>query len=286
MCCSLEQSHGKLIIQSAALEKNRKDQEKTLHLKAIYDRTPQTLADRISRFFLRIELLEKIAEIADEFFHLFGSVFQRYTNLMVYQTLRHLHHASHDIEHVLHSFCLAGDITALLSRKFCKYHDPECQQIDYLRTLSRICHTTAHLFNSLQFLHELKLCSLEKFEKSFKYIPLFSAMGYLLWSISLVWQRHKGIANEQFSSEMGIHLGGGLFETIPLANRLSSLAPYSAILNKAAALAGIIHAWCVVQHLLPKDQEVISVHVVLPQEKKDQDNKRLVSTHHHGADCC
>lgn len=285
MCCPLDQIHGKIIIQTATFEKNGENKQKTLCLKGIYDRTPKTLGDRISRFFLHLELLEKMAEIADEFFHLFGPIFQRFTNLMVYQTFRQLHHASHDIEHVLHTFCVAGDITSILNRKFCKYHDHECTQIDYLRTLSRICHTTAHFFATAQFLHELKLCSLDKFEKNFKYGAVFSALGYSLWTISLVWKRHQGIANDQFSSEMGIHLGGGLFETIHLSNRIGFLAPYSSYLNKIAALAGIIHAGFVVQHLMPKDQEEFSVHHILPEEELDLDDMQLLSPHHHDEHC-
>lgn len=284
MCCPLDQINGKLIIQSAALEKNGKSKQKILCLKGIYDRTPKTLADRVSRFFLHIELLEKIAEITDEFFHLFGFIFQRYTPLLVYQSVRQLHHASHDIEHFLHTFCFAGDITSLLNRKFCKYHDPESTKIDYLRTLSRVCHTIAHFFASVKFLHELKLCSLDKFEKYFKYGAVFSAIGYSLWTISLIWQRHRGVANDHFSSEMGIHLGGCLFESIHLSQRISSLAPYASLLNKGAALAGITHAWFVVQHLMPKEQEEFAVHYVMPKQEVLDDDV-LISPHHHDEHC-
>lgn len=283
MCCSLDQINGKLIIQTIAIEKNDKSKAKALCLKGIYDRSPKTLADRMTRFFQNLELLEKIAEIVDEFFHLFGSTFQRYTNLMVYQNLRHLHHAAHDIEHVIHNFCLAGDITSIFNRKFIMYHDHKCTQIDYLRTISRVCHTTAHFFASAQFLHELKLCSLDRFEKAFKYGAIFNALGYILTTISLVWQKHKGIANDQFSSELGIHLGGSLFEMIHLANRISTLAHYGPQLNKLAAFAGIIHAWNVVQRLMPKDKEEFAVHLELPEDELDDD--QLINPHHHDEHC-
>lgn len=277
MCCSLDQLSGRLIVQMVGFEKNEENEEKILHLRGIYDRSPKTWADRFSRFFPRLELLEKISEVVDEFFHLCGPLFQQYTNLMVYQTLRHLHHAAHDVEHVLHSFCFLGDLTRILTGKFFEYHDQERTQLDYVRSLARICHAVAHFFATAEFLHELKLCRLDKFEKAFKYTAVFSLVGYAIWTTSLVWQRYQGGANDQFASDMCIHLGGCLFEAIPLTKTMNSFAPYTSFLNKAASLAGIIHAWFVVQRLMPQDREEVVAEFIIPDFEEDD----FPQSHHH-----
>lgn len=276
MCCPLDQIKGRLVL-AVAFDKNEKNQ-KILHLKGIYDHTPKTLGERISRFFQRLELLEKIAEIADESFHLFGSLLQRYTNLMVYQRLRSLHHAAHDVEHTLHAFCFLGDLSRLFTGQFIVY---EGKKIAYLPTLSRLCHTIAHSCATAQFVHELKLVALDKIEKVFKYGAILSTIGYAVWTISLIWQRHQGKVNQHFSSDLSIHLGGFFFESFQLINRLDIAAPYSFVINKIASLAGIIHAWCFAQRLMPQDQEEVATHFVLPEEKEEEAGDEHVLHHYH-----
>lgn len=285
MCCHLDQVHGKFIFKGGAFEENENG-EKFYHVRGIYDRTPQTLADRISRWFLRLELLEKIAEIADECFHAFGFIFQRYTSAIVYQMLHNLHNGAHDIEHVLHSFCFLGDLARLLTGKFFEYQDEEHTQLAYWRSTSRVCHAVAHCFATAEFLHELKLLSLDRFEKTFKYASLFSALGYILWTISLIWQRSREIEidlpnkkNDNFVADMIIHGGGFLFEAIHLTKAMNFLTPYSSHLSQAAAIAGMIHACFVVQRLMPEDSEMIDFHI----NEKDFSHSHE-HTHDHSLD--
>jgi hypothetical protein len=253
MCCPLDNVKGNLSITNVVIEKE--GQKKTYVVHGIYDRTPPTLADRVFRFFQRLELIEKIAEIADESFHLFGTLLQRYTGVLVYQTLRNLHHAAHDVEHVLHTFCFLGDVARLMTGKFFEYHDKELKQFDYTRSAARVCHAISHFLATAAFLSELKLYQLSCLDKAFKYTTASSALGYAIWTISLIWRRHQGKTDEQFSSDLGIHLAGCLFTAIPLTKTLAVLAPYAYIINRLTAIAGMIHAWCVVQRLMPKDRE-------------------------------
>jgi hypothetical protein len=280
MCCPLDQRIGKFSVNEASI----KDEGgvNICHVIGIYDRTPSTLADRISIFFQRLELLEKIAEIADESFHAFGFVLHR-SSVVIYHTLRNLHHGAHDIEHVLHSFCFIGDLSRLLVGRFFEYRDKERTQLDYCRSVSRVCHAVAHFFATIEFLHEHQLFSLERLEKACKYASIFSALGYALWTISIIWQRCQGVENENFAADIGIHLGGFSFEAIPLTKGIGFFAPYAFQLNKAAAIAGIIHAWFVVQRLMPKDSEIIDITFVLPEEN-DRDNCHDHAHHLHG-DC-
>lgn len=280
MCCPLDQLNGNFIVQAVAFEKSEDDQCDTMHLKGIYDRTPHSLTERISRYFQRLELLEKIAEIADETFHLFNNIFQRYTNLMVYQTLRNLHHGAHDIEHVLHSFCFLGDLVRLASGNFFK--DQQGEQLDKLRSLSRICHAVAHCFATAGFLTELKVLPSNQYEKIFKYAPFLSTLGYALWTVCLIWERHQGIVNDQFEEDMCIHLGGCIFEAVHVAEEIDHLSPsIENAMGKIGSLAGIIHAWCVVQRLMPKDQEHIDAKFNLPEEDDHEEEDQSPHCHHH-----
>ncbi len=278
MCCTLDQGVGRFIVRAAEFEEDETG-EKVCHLKGIYDRTPPTLADRISRFFQRLELLEKIAEIVDESFHAFGFIFQRHASMVVYQTYHNLHDSSHHIEHILHSFCFLGDVTRLMTGKFFK--DGNGTQLDYLRSASRVCHATAHFLATMEFLHDHQLPALEQFKNSFKYASALSSLGYALWTVSLIWQRHQGIKNENFAVDMSIHFGGFLFEAIPLIKTIDSLAPYSFYLGKATAIAGIIHAWFVVQRLMTKDSEVIETYFIMPDENDEDFSPRVDHSHHH-----
>lgn len=285
MCCPLDQANGKFIVHAVAFERSEDDQDDIMHLRGAYDRTPHSMGERICRYFQRIELLEKIAEIADETFHLFDTIFERYSSLIVYQTLRNFHHGAHDIEHVLHSFCFLGDVARLFSGTFFK--DQQGKRLNYLRSLSRICHAVAHCFATAEFLNKLKILPLNQFEKMVKYATLLSTLGYALWTASLIWERHQGHANEHFAEDMCIHLGGCVFEAVHLCEGRDVLSPsLENALGKVGSLAGMIHAWCVVQRLMPKDQEEIEVEFILPEEddhseEEQSEEEQSLNCHHH-----
>ncbi len=274
MCCPVDHIGGKLIIQEVIVEKD-KEGKRICYVHGVYNRKPANLADRAFRFFQRLELIEKIAEIADEVFHLFGSLLQRTTSVLVYQSLCNLHHAAHDIEHHLHSFCFLGDLVCFITGRFFK--DGAGTPLDGLRSCSRVSHAVGHFFSTAILLSEHQLYSFGRLEKVFKYASAFNALGYGMWTISLIWHRYQGKANAQFHSDLGIHLAGGLFEAIPFTKTVSSLAPYASLINKATAIAGMIHAWCTVQRLMPKDKEIVFVSFVLP---KEEDLKKMDSSHH------
>ena len=270
MCCSsLDSVIGRFFPEKITLEKS--EEGDVIHVKGMYDRAPSSGYGRFSRYLQRLELCEKIAEIVDESFHLMQPLLQQYTNAMVYQTLRNLHHGAHTFEHVLHPFCVLGDGLRLLSGTF--FTDQEGKRLNQLCMLSRICHAVAHCFATADFLHKLQLCSLERYEKIFKYAAFLSTLGHALWAISLIWQRYQGEENEWFTEEMGIHLGGCLFEAVHVVEGMGSLSPaFDSIVGKIGSLAGVIHAWCVVQLLMPKDRESIEFELTLPEKEKEIDN--------------
>lgn len=243
MCYDLSTDLGNLEIRSIKQESNN-----TYHLNGIYNRTPKTLAARIERFFRRLELLEKIAEIVGESLELFRTALQKMPDL---------HHAAHEIEHVLHPFCFLGDLSHLISGRFLVY---DKKKLDYLRSVARVSHAFSHFLATSVFLCEPQLFRLGLLEKAIKYASIFSALGYGMWTISLVWQRYQQKVDKHFASNLGIHLGGCLFQTIPHLKIISVFASYSHLIDKAASLAGIIHAWCFVERLMPSDREEIKGH--------------------------
>ncbi len=275
MCCFLDQVNGRFVPQAIAFKEF--GEEKKYYIKGVIDHTPTTLTRRVSRFFQRLELLEKIAEIVDESFHLLGSVFHSYTSLTVYQTLHNLHHNAHDIEHFLHSFCFLGDLfrvtSALLGYgNFFEYKDSEHKQLDYLRSAARVCHTVSHFFATASFISEIKLIRFGLLEQRvFKYAALVSSLGYALWTASLLWNRHQGQLNKQFKSDLTIHFCGFIFEALPLTKTLKAFISHSFLINKITALAGIIHAWSMVKRLMPQDREEVEGKFIIPLDLKAED---------------
>ena len=79
--------------------------------------TPKNFSSRVARCFQRMELFEKIFEIADESFHLFGSILKNYCSQNIYQFANGIHNAAHTIEHFLHSFCFLGDLSRIWMNK-------------------------------------------------------------------------------------------------------------------------------------------------------------------------
>jgi|GEM_PF-2732803 len=263
MCCLAPSTIGTFVVTKFHKIVEEAD-KKIFHFEGFYNRTPAAPADRLLYFFERLELVEKIAEIADECFHLFGSLCKRYANAEVYQTLSHLHHGAHHIEHVLHSFCFLHDVIHFV--RFLSHlcgHDDDIivNPFTYLSLLARISYAFAHFLATIQFLDSLKLCRGGALGSLFKYAPIMIAIGDSLSITSLIWQCYEKInrqdeekdkdqeKEEQLISNIFIYLSGLLFEILPFAKNMYSFTRYSLFMTKAASIAGIIHAWFIVQRL-------------------------------------
>lgn len=262
MSCCLDHNHPNLRVDEIAYDGANKE----FSVKGVVDRTPSDRITRFSRVLQWMDLIEKIAEIADESFHLFKKVLENHASVEIYNKLRNLHHAAHEIEHMLHAFCFLGDITRILSGKFLEYRDREHTNVDYLRTAARICHAVAHFCASLQFLSDLNLFKSSRFDQAMKFVPLISATGYALWTATLLWRRYQGEENKHFKSDIGIYLGGFLFEAIPLTKEIAALASYTAGINKLSAIAGIIHAGSLAARLMPQDREKVKATFIAPDD--------------------
>lgn len=273
MCCPLERAQGVFIPQTVAIE--QRGQVEIYHVRGVIDRTPNTLTDRLLRFFQNLELVEKIAEVIDESFHLVGSLFQRYSSVLIYQTARNLHHGAHDFEHFLHATCFFGDLLRLMTGKYFESDDKEKKTFTYLRNAGRINHTFAHFLGTADFFADLKIYPFGRLEKWFKYASVLSAIGYLCWTAALVWKRKQ----DHLKSDLGIHLGGFLFESISLAKTIKSLATYASTINKIAAVFGVIHASCVAQRLMTPDREVVQGQFVMPAIEEEEEHE---DHDHHG----
>lgn len=275
MCCPLEQTQGVFIPQAIAPE--QRGERKIYHIKGIIERTPRSLTERVLRIFQYLELIEKIAEVVDESFHLVGSFVQRYSTVLIYQATRQLHHAAHDIEHCLHATCFLGDLLRLMTGKYFESDDKEKKVFTYLRNAGRVSHTVAHFLATVDFLADLQLYPFGRLEKWFKYAPVLSAAGYLCWTVALVWKRKQ----ENLKSDLGIHLGGFLFESISLTKTIKSLAPYAYIINKIAAIAGVVQAACVAERLMTPDREEIRGQFEMPAlEEHDHAGHEHKHPHH------
>lgn len=274
MCCSFGHSSSILIPTSVTVQEN------VWRFEGTVDRSPRTLKERVLRYFHNLELLEKIAEVGDESFHLFGSVLKSYTAPGVYHIFRDLHEAAHTFEHVAHAFCFFGDLVRLLfaclekrktpqgteSVKQCHGHSHEhghkSTRIEQLRSAARLSHMISHGLTTAEFLSEHQICSFGPLEYVFKRASLFSALGYGLWTISLIYQKSQ---QKNGLSDRLIHGSGFIFEASSLIEEIKCLAPYAGGIGKLKAAAGIVHAWQVAQRLMPQDQEKIAGSITLPQ---------------------
>ena len=130
------------------------------------------------------------------------SFLEQHTSAVFFQTLSNGHVVTHEVEHGLHAFCIGGDICRIIGGRFIVYHHENLQEIDYLCTIARICHLASHLLATLEFLNAYQICSLASMESYFIYGNLFSAAGYGIWSVQLIWRRFQENANDQFVTEL------------------------------------------------------------------------------------
>jgi hypothetical protein len=221
----------------------RKDGVRVIGVKITGKITVSNSASKIQTIFQGIELLEKGAELADETFHLMNRVFKAYCSTPIFKLLSETHHAAHQLEHVFHSFCFLGDVY-----RFDKwvFNSKARHDTAYLYAASRVCHAVAHLLASLSFLSDLEIIS---GTYSSKTQHLVNMAGYGLGTIHLLKNKIEKKPNENFKSDLGIQLGGFVYESLTALNSYPTL-------NRLTALAGIIHAFSVVHRLLPSQQHL------------------------------
>lgn len=207
---------------------------------------------------LSIGVLEKLAELCDEIYHLFASWVIPYSNAPIKKMLFEIHHGLHHIEHVLHAVCFIEDIRRVVycikNADFVEYVDDKRTQINYLRLAARICHGTAHFFGTLNFLSELNIVYVGEFQRVFKCASLIAALAHALLATSVLcyhkkWSikhRDQSIHQHPSLSQMGIHVSGFFFEVLPWVETLEIFVPYAGVIKKITALAGIIHAWFII----------------------------------------
>lgn len=270
MCCNFDQATGNFHVHhvqnvSPLCEQGKGENRFTV--RGVYDRTPPSLGAQFCRYFQRLELFEKVIEIADESFHLFHELLHLSVNSQIYHTLHDLHHSAHTIEHFLHSFCFLGDVARFSQGNLLL---DQRKQLDYIQCASRICHVVSHLFATLDLLNRLNLLSLGPIEPLIKYASVISAAGYALWTAALIWKQcHPDRDHQQFSDELAIHLSGCLFEATRLSEFSQGFSPILRIsIQKIGSLAGVIHAWILVNRLIGPDVEEITFDLDLSNEPK------------------
>ncbi len=266
MCCGLDSLNSipnNFILQNASWNEDLSKGKGFIEAKGMC--TPKPSA---ALYFQRIELCEKIAEIADEFFHLLGDIPERYLNAKSLEAFGDLHYSTHTIEHFLHSFCFLGDLNRLVTEPF--FLDPKTKSpMGYLQSAAKICHLVSHFLSTCRFLNELNIIELQQFSCLTNYARGISAAGYALRTIALLWERSQKECNDghhhhynqdnhscQTSQSVNrddfrIYATGFLFDAMYLVSNLESV-PNSLgwLCSKISSIAGIIHAWSIVDRML------------------------------------
>jgi len=216
------------------------------------------LGYKIQLTFQRIELLEKIAEVSDEIFHLLNKVFRQLCSHPIYNLLSDIHHAAHQLEHLFHSFCFIGDVCRFSNWVYACHQKKRLTKLTLIFAAIRTCHAVSHLIASLSFLQDLELIKSQKLTKIRAYQHLLSASGYGIQTVQLIWQRMHGQHSKHFKSDLCIHAGGFIYESLLFAKQFKNISQRFPYLNQVIALAGIVHAMSVIARLLPPDHQHVS----------------------------
>jgi hypothetical protein len=257
MCCPLDKAPGVFKLQTIEESSHHhpgKCSHKHLIIKGTLDHTPLTFADRATRFFQRLEMMEKVAEVVDETFHLFHPALRKYASLEIFQFLQNFHDGAHHIEHALHSFCFMGDVVRIANGKFIE--KAPNQKTDYARTAARVIHTVSHLLATAELLDDLKICSSPSLKPLIRFKGALSAFAYGIWTASLLWRYYQTKNRDTLASDLSIHAGGALFEGLTFLKRAKVLTRFTGSVVKAAAITGIIHAWNVAERLMPEKESI------------------------------
>ena len=276
MCCPLDQAPS--IVKVKTLTSDEVNKSK-YQIAGKIDRTPKTKSDWLLRNFQRSELLEKIAEVADESFHLCASNLKVYAPVGIYKIFGDLHHNAHQIEHLLHSICFLGDVVSLAAGKFFDKIDPKDNlRYKQLKTAARVCHAVSHFLATVSLLTEYELLSFGPLQQMKNYMLILSITGYALRTISLIayeWQK------EHFQSNLAVNLGGFFFQALTLVKTFELFASSIFVINKIAAVAGIIHASSAANRLMTPDVEKFNVDFEPKHVHHNHDHGHHHHDHHH-----
>lgn len=262
MCCPLDPQ--KTILERVTItETQEADSNVTFVVEGVVNHSPQSVQEKAIRAFQNLELIEKAAEFSEQFFHLIQLPLKTYASRPIYEALHKLHHNAHEIEHFLHAACFLGDILCILTCNYLQYRDVNKTELDYIRTAARIAHTTAHFFATAAYLSKYNICRFGFLERFLNFGSLLTLVGYALGTSAILWDRfRKNQKNDQFYSDLGIHLGGFIFEGLPIvqaSNCLSSATKVLGFLEFSTAIVGMTHSWCVIDRLNPQRQHVRGV---------------------------
>lgn len=191
----------------------------------------------------RLDLTEKVAEVLDESFHLFHGVVKSYASVEIFELFRDIHTGAHQFEHLLHCTCLINDIIDLTAYFTIGYH-----HVGIAEVAAKINQFIAHLLAPIVLLSDLKIL---KIGAGLFYvegaIPIFSAIGHSISSISHIWKK-------QFDLRLAIQLSGVTAQSIAIVKHFTKpAASVYAALSSIQALAGLFHAVFIIYRLLPDD---------------------------------
>lgn len=254
MCCISDgHHHGVFRLSSATPLRNN-----NVKITGYLDRRPKNFSERCAQFFQRVELAEKIGEVADEVFHLFRTLLKAYASKEIYEFFLNIHHGAHHLESCLHAVCFFGDANRLISWLLIDKRGNQEAKDPYLKTAARVIHTISHFFAMIDFLNELKIFQPACLVPLVKYKQILSAVGYGLWAISVIYERCVlKKTNHHFKSDLAIHVGGAIFEILKSREGKSQ----ASFLTTLTSLAGIIHAGNVALRLMPPNKERIEITV-------------------------
>lgn len=192
----------------------------------------------------RMELAEKVAELADELFHLFREPLRAIVSSDTYAYFDTIHEGAHAFEHLLHSFCFLNDFVHIANGSFSKGNAAAL--------IAKICHLASHILAPLQLLNDLNIIDLGSGVSPLQVIASsLSCVGYGISTINLLWQRFMEEHHHTTWVEITVQASGCCYHLFVVIQTVAP--PAAVILAPLQAIAGVVHAAVAIYRLLPSD---------------------------------
>jgi hypothetical protein len=184
----------------------------------------------------------KITEVVSHSFHLFSYFLKTYSPKETFNFFATLHHGAEDMGVFLSVVGFSGDLICIANGTYFKKikHPVDCCYV-----AARVCHTTAHLLETYAFLHQLNLIKLAGLKNIVPYHVHLEALGFGLWAIGMIWDRHRGKIKDHFAINLSLHVAGCLSHGVLIARQahlfkqLPRLQKYSPHIASIAALVQV-----------------------------------------------
>lgn len=207
--------------------------------------SPNGIGERATQVCQRIEILELVMELIDQIAHIIFEPMRTLASHRVFEYFDTVHHGAHSLEHLLHSFCVVGDIVMIVRGRF-------FQNASLLKIAARLNHLFSHALHSLLFIFQFKENELGPATWVVRILAYgIDTIGYILTTIDLIWQKSMHAKSKVTSNQFAVAISGSI------ANGISTIEVIilhdNVIVHLVKAIMECIKAVFLLYQLMPSD---------------------------------